>query len=398
MRHAFEAWELRGSGRFGRVRMEFRGEGKEWVVFREGRLWLDPGPGYRPLEVRACGICATDLARPRLPFPLPQVVGHEVLAAGDRGERLVVEINASHAARGIETDCPACRAGLGTHCPGRRVLGIQDLPGGFGRWILAPVRAVLEVPDSIGDGVACLIEPFAAALHAVETSPPREGERVAVLGPGRLGLLCLAALEAFRREGDLDFEIQAWGRRESSRELARRFGADRVLHPLEAGAVDLCFDTSGNPDALPLALCLVEREVHLKSTHGRPSAGLSDPTAFVVAEHRILPLEEGERAPDGVPVLGGLGELEERIGSSEDPLPPRTEIRIRGGSGPILSSSRCGDFRKALELLDRDPLARERLASMPVRLLSERDLPEAFQLASSGEAVKVCVLQEGAEL
>src|SRR5207249_2809327 len=107
-------------------------------VVREGREHLRLGPGYRLLRVSRCGVCATDLARRQLPFPLPQVTGHEVVAVADDGTPVVVEINASHAARALPPDawCADCRRGLGTHCPDRLVLGIHDLPGGFGPWLL----------------------------------------------------------------------------------------------------------------------------------------------------------------------------------------------------------------------------------------------------------------------
>ena len=71
-------------------------------------------------------------------------------------------------ARAVEsTDCAFCASGLHKHCPERLVLGIHDLPGGFGPWILAPTRAVHRIPDNVPSGTAVLIEPFAAALNAV---------------------------------------------------------------------------------------------------------------------------------------------------------------------------------------------------------------------------------------
>src|SRR5262245_29297316 len=193
----FSAPEYHADGTFRSARLSFQGSTEGgWSVARDGRPHLALGPGYRLLRVRACGVCSTDLARHFLPFPLPQVTGHEVLAVDELGRRYVVEINASHAARGVPSDCPFCASGLETHCPERIVLGIHDLPGGFGPWILAPVHAALPVPDAVPDASAVLTEPLAAALHAVETVAPRAGERVLVLGPRRLGTLVVAAAAA----------------------------------------------------------------------------------------------------------------------------------------------------------------------------------------------------------
>lgn len=270
-----------------------------WTVERNGRPHLSLGPGFRLLRSARCGVCSTDLDRPFLPFPLPQVTGHEVVALDDAGRRFVVEINASHAARGVASRCPFCRADLASHCPDRLVLGIHDLPGGFGPYLLAPVGAVLPVPASIPDDVAVLVEPFAAALHAADRIAPRTGERIAVLGPRRLGLLVVAALAARRRASGVRFDLEAFSRRDALCERALRIGADTAGPPPAASGgprADVVVDTTGSPDGLVLALALAGRAVHVKSTHGRPSAGLAETTALVVDELEIARLPRADDA------------------------------------------------------------------------------------------------------
>ncbi|MBL9079727.1 MAG: alcohol dehydrogenase catalytic domain-containing protein [Planctomycetes bacterium] len=295
---AFDALDYGSDQRFAAAHYRFYGDGHGWRVFRDGRLVLELGPGYRLLAARQCGVCSTDLARHHLPFPLPQVIGHEVLAVDDRGRRYVIEINASHAARGVAADCAFCRAGLATHCPDRRTIGIHDLPGGFGRWLLAPVHACLEVPAAVPDATAVLVEPFAAALHAARSVAPHAGERIAVLGPRRLGLLVVAAFAAERRRRGVQFELTALLRDSALAERAREFGADAVVQVddrasgLGDRAFDVVVDTTGNPDALPVAVRLARREVHLKSTHGRPAAGLRHLTELVVDELALAPLRQ----------------------------------------------------------------------------------------------------------
>src|SRR5262245_36493283 len=135
----FVAPEHRADGTLGTARYEIEGTTRDgWQVRRDDRPQLTLGPGYRLLRSRFCGICATDLARHRLPFPLPQVTGHEVVAQTDDGRLVGVEINASHAARELPRAewCATCRRGLPTHCEDRLVLGIHALPGGFSPWIL----------------------------------------------------------------------------------------------------------------------------------------------------------------------------------------------------------------------------------------------------------------------
>lgn len=294
----FDALDYTAANTFAPARYRIDGDARGFTVWRNGTLWLELGPGYRLLRTRACGVCSTDLARHHLPFPLPQVIGHEVLALDERGERYVVEINASHHARGLAADCPFCRSGLPTHCPERRTLGIHDLPGGFGPWLLAPVDACLPVPANVPDSAAVLVEPFAAALHAVRRLRPQAGERLAVLGPRRLGMLVLAALAGVRTERQqdgADFGIVALVRDPQLAAMARTFGASDVhvvddrASTLPDRAFDAVIDTTGNPGALATAVRLARREVHLKSTHGQSSCGLRQLTGLVVDELSLAP-------------------------------------------------------------------------------------------------------------
>src|SRR5688500_10513140 len=99
-RAEFAAPEYRAGGCFGSAVYRYEQASDDaWRVFRNHQPHLDLGAGSRMMRVLACRVCATDLAREHLPFPLPQITGHEVLAADERGRRYAIEINASHAAR-----------------------------------------------------------------------------------------------------------------------------------------------------------------------------------------------------------------------------------------------------------------------------------------------------------
>lgn len=291
----FEAMELHRDGSLEMARWSLVPEGEGWNVLREDEPILALGPGHVPLDVISCGVCATDLARPLLPFPLPQVVGHEVLARDECGRRFVIEINASHLARGLDgSTCPACSTELPTHCPERTVLGIDRLPGGFGAAVLAPHRALVAVPDDVPDDTAVLTEPFAAALHAARSVGVRDGDTVAVLGPRRLGMLVIAALDCRRRRGEIDISIEAWVRRAGLCDLALAIGADAVrdLSRESLPLADIVIDCTGNPDGLVTGLEQARREVHLKSTHGRRAAGLDHLTELVVDELGIARFDD----------------------------------------------------------------------------------------------------------
>jgi threonine dehydrogenase-like Zn-dependent dehydrogenase len=293
----FEAAEYHADGSFAAAHYRYDGSPEDgWLVQRNGARHLELGPGYRLLRTLGCGVCSTDLDRHFLPFPLPQVTGHELVAEDEVGRRFVVEINASHSARHLQHDCSFCESGLATHCPERLVLGIHDLPGGFAPWVLVPIDAAIELAPTLSYETALLVEPFAASLNAASRVEPRAGDTIAVLGPRRLGMLVIAALAALRRRGGIDYEILAVSRHEHLLALSQEFGATATRlsrgagDDLEDGLADIVIDTTASPEGLDLAVRLAAREVHLKSTHGQRAAGVDHLTELVVDEISLVQL------------------------------------------------------------------------------------------------------------
>ncbi len=338
MKIAFKALEYTVKDTFAESSYEYLGNAVEgWTVKRNGEAYLKLGPGYRLLKSVYCGICATDLSRRFLPFPLPQITGHEVVASDpETDEKFVVEINDTCTARGAPREI-FCESGLPTHCPDRMVLGIDRLPGGFGPYILAPVHAAVPI-DGLAPIIATLVEPFAAALHAVTSSPPRNLDRVAVLGTGRLGLLIVAALCLFRKSRSLDFRISALARRASKGAVAKLLGADAVIdtdkverHSLNK-RFDLVYEASGGPEGFEEALNFSKREVHLKSTHGREFYGIRHLTELVVDEIALLPFSNEN--------LNFHWEKDDRVNAT---------IYIPQGADPGLSGGNYLTFQSGLQ-------------------------------------------------
>jgi len=291
---SFSAFEYTAQDSFIETDYRFTGDTSTgWTISRNGREHLALGPGYRLLRTMYCGICSTDLDRRHLPFSLPQVIGHEAVATDPAtGRDYVIEINDTCMARGDASPETFCASGLPTHCPGRMVLGIDRLPGGFGPWVLAPVNACVPV-EGVTLRAATLAEPLAAALHAVAVSPPHAGESAAVVGPGRLGLLIITALSLFRKKAG-SFTITAIGRSGKSVPTALALGADNTFSAAtsrkrDIGAYDIVFDASGSPEGLETSLALARREIHLKSTNGQPCCGIRNLTGLVVDEISLLP-------------------------------------------------------------------------------------------------------------
>src|SRR2546428_1449146 len=163
-----------------------------------------PGAGQALVRVHLAGICRTDLEITRGYLGFRGTPGHEwvghVLAADDPalvGRRVVGEINLGC---GI---CRSCRAALGRHCPGRRVLGILGADGAFAELIAVPAANLHPVPETIADREAVFTEPLAAAFEILDQMPSLAGAHAVVLGDGKLGLLVAQVLAGGRPPGGL---------------------------------------------------------------------------------------------------------------------------------------------------------------------------------------------------
>ncbi len=277
------------------------------------------GP-YVRVRVRAAGVCGTDLAlwTGAYRVPLPLVPGHEwageVVETGPGvdpawvGRRVTAEINAHCAAQGFGDTCPACARGLVTHCLRRTVTGIVHADGAFQDEIVVPAASLHELPASLTDEAAVLVEPLAAALHTFRLAPVAPGELVVVLGGGRLGLLVALVAQA------LGADVLAVARSATACARLAALGLDAVPHdvadraapddPLAAAAsalrdrvmvrgaglgADVVVEATGHPDGLATALDLVRPRgaVALKSTPGVPVPSF-DLTRAVVHEIRLV--------------------------------------------------------------------------------------------------------------
>lgn len=148
--------------------------------------------------IRVCksGICNTDLEIVRGYAGFSGTIGHEFVGivenAADApelvGKRVVGEINAGC---GI---CDLCAKGDSRHCPSRTVLGIHGRDGAHAEFLTLPTRNLLQVPANVADEQAVFVEPLAAAFGITEQVEILPETRVAVIGDGKLGILCAFAL------------------------------------------------------------------------------------------------------------------------------------------------------------------------------------------------------------
>ena len=185
------------------------------------------------VQVRAAGICGSELhgaRRPGFRKP-PLIMGHEFAGTRPGGEPVVVNPILSCG------KCDLCRRGLRHICPRRAIIGVHR-PGGFAERVAVPSSALRPVPHWLSWEAAAVVEPAANAVHAWHRTGPAVGARVAVIGCGGIGLLCvLAALAG--EAGSVDVTDLAAERMAAARGLGAAAGELR-------GEYDVVIDAVGS--------------------------------------------------------------------------------------------------------------------------------------------------------
>jgi len=254
--------------------------------------------GEAIVRVTLSGICNTDLEIARGYAGFRGTIGHEFVGVVEdpgggaipRGTRVVGEINAGCGG------CARCAAGDPRHCATRTVLGIVGRDGAHADLVRLPSANLVRVPDGVPDAAAVFVEPLAAACGVLERAPGAgdPSARVAVIGDGKLGLLCAMVLAAGGARPVLI------GKHAAKRALAARRGIE-TADVADAGqrrrSFDVVVEASGGVTGFELALALLQPQgtLVLKSTfHGLTPV---DAARVVVEEITVVGSRCGRFAP-----------------------------------------------------------------------------------------------------
>lgn len=213
-----------------------------------------PQPGAEEVlvEVGATGVCMTDFHMYHGSFDVakPIVLGHEsagtVAAVGtdvhgfEVGDRVainpVVPCNA----------CSACKRGDTHLCENNTSIGGAGetiVDGAFAEYVRVPVTNVEDVGD-LPFEQAALAEPLGCCVHGADRSAITQGDSVALIGAGPIGLMLLQTL---RNRGAAPIAVVELD--PDRRELAADLGADLVVDPTERDAVEAIREEIGPVDA-----------------------------------------------------------------------------------------------------------------------------------------------------
>ena len=187
------------------------------------------------IQVKACGICGTDVHiyegdKGAAEVTPPTILGHEfsgvVAEVGAAvtnvkvGDRVCIDPNCYCG------KCDFCRNGIAHYCTDMIGYG-TTVNGGFAEYCSVNQRQVYKLGDHTTFEQGAMTEPVACCLHGMDMCNIHPGSSVVVIGGGMIGLLMLqlARLAGAARTALLE-PVAA------KREVAKKLGADICIDPL----------------------------------------------------------------------------------------------------------------------------------------------------------------------
>ena len=335
-----------------------RGDG--FVELREVRE-EPPAPNQVKIEVKACGVCGSDLHilhdEINIPIRPPVVIGHEfsgiVVEKGSEaaeeikiGDRVTAEPNIYTCGK-----CRYCRTEYYNLCANRKVAGYW-FNGGFARYTNATF--VHKLPDNVSFVGGALTEPVAICIHGiVEQTGISAGDSVVVTGPGPVGLI--AALVALAEGGTVMVCGTSADRHRLG--LAEDLGVHHTMN------IDQC-------DAVARV-----REL----TEGYGADVLLECSGYPAAARMGLEMVRKRGKYSQIGLFGKPIEIDfEKIAFKE--------IQVTGSM-----SQRRPSWKRALNLMGRGIIPAEKLVSHQFPL---REWEKAFEMSEKKEGVKLVLLPE----
>jgi len=237
-------------------------DAKRRITLREEPI-PRPGPGQALVELKANGICGSDLhfwSEGRLGsfvVTRPYVPGHEacgvVAELGEAvgglrvGDRVVIE-------PGVPCGrCSYCRGGRYNLCPDVVFLSAPPINGTFCDYIAIRSDALHPLPERMSFEQGALVEPAAVGVHAVNRAGACSGMTAVILGCGPIGLM---TLQAFKSAGGA--RATCIDKIPSRLQRALALGADAVVPAGQddaylTDAADVVFETAGSVSATAAA-------------------------------------------------------------------------------------------------------------------------------------------------
>jgi L-iditol 2-dehydrogenase len=186
------------------------------------------------VQVKASGICGSDVMEWYRIKKAPKVLGHEItgdiVAIGKNvkkykiGDRVFVSHHVPC------NTCRFCKNNQQTLCHTLHTTNFY--PGGFAEYLQAPEinvdRGVFVLPKGLSYEEGVFIEPLACVVRGLKTARLKPGQTVLVIGSGISGLMQIKLAKAWNAANVLATDVEDYRLK-----AAKKFGADVVIHAKE---------------------------------------------------------------------------------------------------------------------------------------------------------------------
>ena len=247
--------------------------------------------GEAIVRITGAGICGTDVSiwlwRPAIAKAyapsFPVIVGHEfsgIVEDCDVNDRVTPVTSVSSIRRWPAASVSTVPLGEQTQCDHRRLMG-GHVNGGWVEYVAVPLRNLIKVPAHVNPAVVPLIEPLSVAVHSVcQRVIPRQGDVVAVMGAGPIGLMNAILARAAGASAVLVSGLaQDAARLQLAEDLgmvAVNVGTEDLMEAVQrfaARGADVVYECTGSPNGLSEAARIVRKagRVAMLGLPGTPS-------------------------------------------------------------------------------------------------------------------------------
>lgn len=211
------------------------------------------------VQVAAVGVCGSDVHYYEHGRIGDYVVDHPLILGHELSGRIAAvgsDVDPSRVGRRVAVEpqrpcrtCKQCKAGRYNLCQDIEFYATPPIDGAFTEYVRIQDDFAYDIPDSVSDEAAALIEPLSVGLWACERAQIRPGSRVLIAGAGPIGIIAAQAARAYGAT-----EIYITDIAEERLAFALEHGATHALNALtdstEGLDVDAFIDASGAPQAV----------------------------------------------------------------------------------------------------------------------------------------------------
>lgn len=229
------------------------------------------------VKVKACGICGSDVhgldgsTGRRIP---PMIMGHEasgiIVKTGDNvkgwksGDRVTFDSTVYPLNDWFTLE------GKYNLSDNREVLGVSpgtyNRAGAFAEYIAIPQHILYKIPENVTFEQAAMVEAVAVALHSINLSGIKTGDRCVVVGTGMIGTFILKLLRLSGASKVIAVDINA-----KRLDLAVKAGADHTFLSTEHDLVekiaaitnnrgaDISFEAVGRSESVNISLDILRK-------------------------------------------------------------------------------------------------------------------------------------------